>query len=347
MIGIHDSAGTFSDRWIQYCTEHGIPFSRINCLASDVISQSNDLDAVLWHWRHVEPSEVLMAPQLITALEKKGMLVYPNSATCAHYDDKVAQKYLLEAIGAPLISTWVFLDERAATKWIEETTFPKVFKLRRGAGSTNVQLVRSASEAKKLCRRAFGRGFRASSGYFADVSKRVRDTRASKKYWEKLRRAPRQFMKSRALRRLLPRQRGYLYFQEYLPDNRWDTRITIVGDRAFSFRRMNRPNDFRASGSGVIVYEPSQVDLRAVQIGFEVSRTLGAQSLAFDFLNDPGNNPMIGEISYCFMAEAVHNCPGYWDSKLKWHEGHIWPQDAILEDLLAARDRSKGRPPVA
>ena len=30
----------------------------------------------------------------------------------------------------------------------------------------------------------------------------------------------------------------------------------------------------------------------------------------------------------------VYSCPGYWDAKLNWHEGHFWPQDTILIDLL-------------
>ena len=30
----------------------------------------------------------------------------------------------------------------------------------------------------------------------------------------------------------------------------------------------------------------------------------------------------------------VYQCPGHWDDQLKWHQGHMWPQDAILIDLL-------------
>jgi hypothetical protein len=36
----------------------------------------------------------------------------------------------------------------------------------------------------------------------------------------------------------------------------------------------------------------------------------------------------------------VHSCPGHWDKNLKWHRGKMWPQDAILEDMLAAPNRS-------
>jgi len=30
----------------------------------------------------------------------------------------------------------------------------------------------------------------------------------------------------------------------------------------------------------------------------------------------------------------VHQCTGYWDKDLNWHEGHFWPQFCQLQDLL-------------
>jgi hypothetical protein len=139
-----------------------------------------------------------------------------------------------------------------------------------------------------------------------------------------------------ALRRQIARQQGYLYLQEFLCGNAFDTRITIIGDRAFGFMRINRSNDFRASGSGSLVYDPEKIDKRCVDIAFKVADRLGTQSLAFDFLFDSRHMPMIGEVSYCYMASAVHACDGHWDRQGAWHEGHLWPEEAILEDLLRA-----------
>jgi hypothetical protein len=102
---------------------------------------------------------------------------------------------------------------------------------------------------------------------------------------------------------------------------------------------MNRIGDFRASGSGRIVYEPLRIDLRCVEIAFKVVRKLHTQSLAFDFLMDGNNEPRIGEISYCFAAKAI--CPGYWDIQMQWHDGYVWPQDAIIEDVLLALEQKR------
>ncbi len=336
MIGIHDRPGSFSDRWITYCTDNKIPFRRVNCLATDVVLQCKGLDALLWHWFHFDPTDLLMARQIIASLETTKIVVFPNSPTCWHYDDKVAQKYLLEAIGAPLIPTWVFTNQIDAMQWIETANWPKVFKLRCGAGSQNVRLVRTQAEARTVCHQAFDRGFPAMTGYLDDMQTRLRKTKTAKEFWSRLVRAPRTFRNILKLRRQMHRERGYLYFQEFLPDNTFDTRITVIGDRAFGFMRANRPNDFRASGSGSIVYDPEKLDKRCVEIAFRVADQLGTQSLAFDFLFTSRNEPQIGEVSYCYKSSAVHACTGQWDRQGIWHVGHVWPEDAIINDVIGA-----------
>ena len=336
MIGIHDSPGSFSERWIEWCVERQVPFKPLNCLSTDIVRQCTGLDAVLWHWTLVSLEEPLVARQIIAALEQAGMVVFPSTATCWHYDDKVGQKYLLESIGAPVIPTWVFTDPTEAREWIASATWPKVFKLRCGAGSENVQLVRSRRQAEALCRRAFGAGFPASAGYLYDAANRVRHTRGRREFLEKLKRAPRSLAETLRHRRHAPRQRGYVLFQEFMPGNEFDTRVTIIGNRAFGAMRRNRPNDFRASGSGDCLFDPERVDRRCVPIAFRVAEQLGTQSLACDFLFDSDHHPRICEMSYCSVASPVYDCPGYWDQGFGWHEGHFWPQDLILEDVLEA-----------
>ncbi len=51
----------------------------------------------------------------------------------------MAQKYLLESIAAPLVDSYVFYSKKEAIKWVEETSYPKVFKLAGGASSSNVR----------------------------------------------------------------------------------------------------------------------------------------------------------------------------------------------------------------
>lgn len=334
-IAIHHWPGSFSDRWIAYCIEKGIHYELVNCYDSSIVERLQACDVLLWHWHQNDTKAILFARQLIASLQKTNITVFPNINTCWHFDDKVGQKYLLESIGAPLVPSYVFYDEESALQWIEQAAFPKVFKLRVGAGSRNVRLVRSRTEARALCRQAFRRGFPAVPGYWTDMRTRLRKTKTSTEFWDRLRRAPKTVWRNHILRHRMPCERGYLYFQDFVSGNEWDTRVTVIGSRAFAFRRMVRRNDFRASGSGRIDYSVAAIDTRCVHIAFQVTRGLALQSMAFDFVMDQDVTPQIVEMSYCYVPEAVQACPGHWDKDLIWHEGEMWPQDAILEDVLA------------
>ncbi|WP_175476654.1 hypothetical protein [Syntrophus gentianae] len=150
MIGIHQRTGSFSDKWIEYCTIHKIGFKLVNCYDSDIIYQLKDCAGLMWHWAQYDSKAILFARQLTYSLEHIGKKVFPDSKTCWHFDDKAGQKYLLEAIGSPLVKSYIFYDKEKAIEWANETSFPKVFKLRGGAGSVNVKLVTTSREALHL-----------------------------------------------------------------------------------------------------------------------------------------------------------------------------------------------------
>jgi glutathione synthase/RimK-type ligase-like ATP-grasp enzyme len=281
-----------------------------------------------------------MARHVIRAAEVMGLTVFPSTSTCWHFDDKVAQKYLLQAIGAPFVPTYVFYDLKEALHWIDNASFPKVFKLRKGAGSSNVQLVHSQNEARSLAARAFSSGFAPIPHYGQDALKRYRTARQRGDILNVIRRIPQVLVKIRSTNRLMGLEKGYIYFQDFIPNNKFDTRVTVIGDRAFAFTRNVRPHDFRASGSGDIVYDLDRIEHSCLEIAFEMTRKIGSQSMAFDFVFTERQQPVILEISYSYNAQAVHSCTGHWDSKLNWHEGSTWPQDAILVDLLNEIERS-------
>lgn len=344
-LAIHPRTGSYSDRWIEYCAEHGVAYTLVNCHASDIISQLASVDALLWHWTHTSPEDVLCAGRVIRAAEALGLKVFPNTATCWHYDDKVAQKYLLEAIGASLVPTYVFYDLQPALQWIDQASFPKVFKLSRGAAAQNVRLVRRASEGRRLARQAFGKGFKPIAGILRDATTKARKHRKEGDSLAVLKRLPKTLWNLRRVSRRMAREKGYVYFQDFLPGNTCDTRIPVVGKRAWGYRRLVRKNSFRASGSGLMDYDPAGVDLECVRMAFQVTETLRLQSAAFDFILDARGKPQILEISYGFGLTFAPNVRGYWDSDLNWHEERLFPQDAILVDLL--EQVRQGRPASA
>src|SRR5439155_10850350 len=129
---IHHRLGSFSERWMAYCDGRGIAYRVVDCLDTDIVTEIASADALLCHWHHLNPNEQLIARQIIMAAQVMGVVVFPSAATCWHFDDKLGQKYLLEAVGAPLVPTRVFYEPDRALEWIATARFPKVFKLRRG-----------------------------------------------------------------------------------------------------------------------------------------------------------------------------------------------------------------------
>lgn len=335
-ILIHDNGTDFPRRWVEYCREKQLDFNLINCFDNNIIQRLKRANILLWRWEHGNYSEILAAKEILSAAEMMGIKVFPDKYTCGTYDNKISQKYLLESIGAPLVPTYVFYDEKTAFEWARQTSYPKVFKLSKGAGSMNVQLVKSKSKAVHLIKKAFGEGFKPIGGRLKEniIKLQGAHTRKAVDIWGKLQRLPHTLLRIRKANRQIGREHGYVCFQDFVPNNTFDTRITVIGNRAFGFTRNVRKNDFRASGSGSIDYDINRIDPRCISIAFAVAKNLHAQSMAFDFVRNVDGNPVIVEISYAYKAEAVYNCSSHWDPQLNLKSGHVWPPDAILEDIL-------------
>lgn len=332
-IAIHQGEGYFTKLWVIYCKKNNIDYSIVNCYDTNIIKTLEGFDVLMWHHLNGNYKDILFAKQLLYSLEQSGKVVFPNFNTTWHFDDKVGQKYLLEAIDAPLVKSYVFYSRTEALDFVNSTSFPKVFKLRGGAGSANVKLIKSAGQARGLVNKAFGRGFPVfdRTGYLKERFNKFlngKDTLLG-------------VMKGLG-RLIIPvtdiimihREKGYVYFQEFIPNNISDTRIIVIGDKAFAIKRMVRKNDFRASGSGSIVYSKEEIDIRCVKIAFETSAKLQSQCMTYDFVFDQENKPLIVEISYGFSPTGYVDCPGYWDEDLKWHEGEFNPYGWMVEQVL-------------
>ncbi|MBR5168374.1 MAG: hypothetical protein IKW86_09985 [Salinivirgaceae bacterium] len=333
-IAIHHRVGSYSDLWIEYCKKHKIQHKIVDAYANDILEQVADCDAFMWHFHHHIYQDNLFAKQLIYVIEKRmGKITYPNFDTCWHFDDKIGQRYLLKAINAPLAPTYIFYTRAEALKWILHATFPKVFKLRSGSSSENVRLVKSAAEAKKLTKQAFSKGFE-NNGYFRRIYDR----------WERLKKGTctfRWFLKSFITNNynfdtFHKEEKRYVYFQDFIPNNDFDIRVLVIGNRAIAKKRINRINDFRASGSFYNIFDEKQIDLKYIKISFEINKKLKMQSVAFDFLHDSNGMPILTEISYCSGIKNYKNYSGYWTSDLQWHQCKI-PDfcNFIIEDVIA------------
>lgn len=339
-IGIHPTGSdSFTARWETALQARGAKVVRLDLLGPDSLRQVAGCAGVMWHWPHYPHEQRFAALPMLRVIEEHLHIpIFPDMATCWHFDDKIAQSYLLEALDIPHPKTWVFWREVDALAWCERADYPVVAKLSSGAGGLNVRLIHNVAEAQAYVGQCF-----SGSGILVPTAL---PTGGAARFRTRLKRTV-----QRAAQALsyvgfdhfppLPNQifwmpqKNYVLFQEFISGNEFDTRVTVIGNRAFAFRRMNRPGDFRASGSGHIQHESGSIDLRCVTTAFSAVQKLKSQSMAFDFLfRGATKEPVVGEISYGYANWAVERCLGHWDSNLNWHEGRLWPEEAQVEDFL-------------
>ncbi len=319
-IAIHHTVGTFSDRWIGYCKQNNIPYKIVNAYDSNIVeSITKDCDAFMWHFSHGDYRDMLFARQLINSLENVGIRCFPDYHTCWHFDDKVGEKYMLEAMGVPIVKSDVFYTKKEALDWLETASMPLVFKLRGGAAASNVKLAKSPKEVRKLVRKAFGSGFPQFDrlGYLMERLGKLREGRDT--LLGVCKALGRLFIPTEYAKMHAP-EKGYVYFQEFISNNDSDIRVIVIGNKAFALKRMCRTGDFRTSGSGNIVYSKDAINEECVKIAFETIKKMHAQCVAFDFVFKD-DMPLIVETSYGFTADAYDNCEGYWSEDMQWHGG--------------------------
>ncbi len=266
-----------SPRWARFLQDAGCDVRWVDVRRADILDQLKGCQGFMWRWSHSRGMGRI-ARRLLPVVERElNLAVYPDQNTCWHYDDKIAQSYLLEAAGLPTPKTWIWFDEPLALEWAERAVYPVVLKLASGAGSTNVRLMPDAREAQEWIRLLFSRRVTSLDGRQTTESGLQRRARAAARIL--LRGTYPVFVDNG-----MEPQSGYVLFQEFLPDNRYDTRVTLIGRRAFAFRRFNRDHDFRASGSGKIDWNPLEIDEGFIRCGFKITSRLDLQSCAIDGL---------------------------------------------------------------
>jgi glutathione synthase/RimK-type ligase-like ATP-grasp enzyme len=322
-----DPRQSFSTRWLELLEQKGHDAVVVDAFRPDIIAQLRDCDGFLW-WFPPLPQWKEPGRRLAQALSHAtDLLVFPDWRSAWHFEDKSAQSYLLQAAGIPTPETWMFWRERDALEFCGSASYPFVAKLNTGYYARNVRLLRTRREAERLVRRMFGRGLPAVGAL---------PLSADRTLVPRLVHAARRAFRARMLTPPRAYERGYFLAQEFLPGNMFDTRVYVVGDRAFAVRRMNRPGDFRASGSGLTDADPRAIAEDAVALALHAAKTLKLPTLSCDILRRNGQ-PVISEISYYAEGWGISASPGHWRQQgagLRWTVGKLRAEDVILDDVL-------------
>lgn len=325
--------------WIEYCEKHSIDYDVLDIMQEHEIEKLREYDAILWHFGNYTYEHMLEARSILNAAAKLGLKVFPNIDESWHFDDKIAEMYALQAVGAPIPASQVHYSMESLKKALEngEITFPVVAKLRTGSGSHNVKLIKSRSHLMRYARRMFGRGYKPAPSLVYKTSSNIRSSHDWATFKSKFRRIP-EFLRTLSNAKKFPREKGYVYLQEFIPNDNFDMKVMVLGDKCTGFYRPVRSHDFRASGGGAFVDDPQAVFTeQIVKSAFSAAEALGMRCVGFDYVLDKrtGEGKII-EMSYG-CGHEVGGAGGYYDRDFNWIPEPITIAEEVMKFMGIAK----------
>lgn len=310
----------WTNGWIEYCKKNNIDYDMLDIMQEHEIERLREYDAILWHFGNYTYEHMLEARSILNAAAKMGLKVFPNVDESWHFDDKVAEMYALQAVGAPIPKSQVHYSMKALRNALDsgEIEFPIVAKLRTGSGSHNVKLIKNRRQLIKYARRMFGRGFKPAPSILYKTSSNIRSARNWATFKSKFYRIP-EFFRTLSGAKKFPREKGYVYLQEFIPNDNFDMKVMVLGDKCTGFYRPVRSHDFRASGGGAFVDDPQAVFTeQIVKSAFAAADALGMRCVGFDYVLDKRTGEgRIVEMSYG-CGHEVDGAGGYYNREFNW-----------------------------
>ena len=262
-------SGSWAHDWVEYCKQNAIQFELLDGTMNDLRSKLSDFTCLLWHFTGFSFTHMLVARNVLFSAKVMGLEVFPDFKEAWHFDDKIAENYLLESANASIPSWYVFFNLRDAVKWIkEDASFPLVAKLRKGSGSQNVKLISDRKAGIRYCRKMFGGGFNCAPSMAFKTSSNIKSARTMTAFYNRMKRIP-EFIRMRKKATEFPNERGYVFFQEYVPNNGFDLKVVVVGDKLSFVARHIRKNDFRASGGGDLFYDYGLINKEIIDMALD------------------------------------------------------------------------------
>ncbi|MFA5545153.1 MAG: hypothetical protein WDA14_05855 [Sphaerochaetaceae bacterium] len=319
----------------KYLENKKIPYELVDCYSYDIIKKLGDYSALIWGYSNFLNADLMEARNILRIAEDQGLKTFPNQKTGWHFDDKIAEMYALQSIHAEIPMSWVFYFLEDCIQWLEsQAEYPIIAKLRNGSGANNVKMLKSKSEAMHYARRMFSKGFHPAPSLLYKTYSKVQSTHDLATLFSRIKRIP-EFLRTRKNAQMMPIERGYSYFQEHIPNDGFDIKVAVVGDKLSYLCRNVRKNDFRASGGGSIYYDNNVMTAQIIDSAFKTSDDLKLQCVGFDYVvdNQTGKGKII-EMCYGFDHTAILGAGGYFDRGHIWHETPLNVPEEVLANLL-------------
>jgi glutathione synthase/RimK-type ligase-like ATP-grasp enzyme len=238
---------------------------------------------------------------LETVLGKK---TYPSAALAVLYENKCLEAFLAEAWDLPFARSFVSYRREDALAMLDDIRYPFVSKVNQSSGSMGVELVRNPRQARRIIRQAFSR-------------------------------------RGRPLYMPWLRQKNYVYFQEFVPNDGYDIRVILIGDRAFGYFRSVPQGDFRASGMSKLEWRALPEE--AVRVARQVQERVKSPKLVVDMVHALDGRYVIIEYSITCLTDQpadliVNGVPGVYiigrDGALRFEPGRFWVHELALRQFL-------------
>ena len=332
---IFNHPGSWTNVWIDYCEKTGLSYEIVDCYQPDIINNLGNFNYLIWHVNNYVLQDMMIGRSILNAAKTKGLKTFPDFNTAWHFDDKIAETYLLQVAEAPIPDSWMFYLLDDCLHWLNNyARYPLVAKLRCGAGSNNVKLLKSKKEAIKYSKQLFKTGFNT----YPSLLFKTKSQFLSSGSWDimknRIKKIP-VFLQTLSRAKMFPKERGYVFFQEFIPNDGYDLKIVVIGNKLSFIGRKIRKGDFRASGGGDLFYDRSLVTQNVIESAFSTSEKLGFQCMGYDYVIDNKNGEAkIIEISYGFSHIALLQSGGYFDRNGKWFDEPLNAPEEILKNLL-------------
>ena len=177
-----------------------------------------------------------------------------------------------------------------------DITFPCVVKEAKGAGSKGVYISKNKKELEKVVKK-----ISRTTYYAEDLRDILRVIRHKGYIKESL-------------------HRSKFIVQEFIPDLSNDWKVLVFWDKYYVLRRKNRPNDFRASGSGLFSFD-EMVDTRLLDAAKEIRRIFDVPMISLD-LAISNNRVVLLEFQFLYFGTStLEKSPYYYvNNKGNWEK---------------------------
>lgn len=325
----------FSAQWIQYCNDHDIEYRLVDIETNNAFDEIQSCNAFLWDYNHEDYSASLIDKQLISIFNKKNIITFPSVNDVIYFDDKISQTYLLKQHDIQHPETFVSFSKSDSLTYIEDAKFPMVFKLRKGAGGINVFKVNDKKEAIKFANQSFNKGFLVYDNklFFRDRIQKIKNGQKNKK---KIFHVLLKSVFPRSRQKEFPREKGYVFFQNFIENDGFDYRVVVINQsKAYCAKRLARPKDFRASGSGIAEYPNDKMPAEYITESFNISKKLDSLCIAIDFIKSRKDGKIYTiEISHYYDPKSMKPCEGYWTEDLTWIKDPYDPQYHLMGAIV-------------